>query len=103
MQAIAHYRTNFRPSEYLQQPYVIAGVNVIAAETHDEAEYIASSHRHWVNNLHNGVPGPLPPPEDGYMARLSNFELQGLAQSMACTAIGDKREVGAWLRGPGME
>lgn len=98
MQAIAHYRTNFRPSEHLQQPYVIAGVNVIAAETHDEAEYIASSHRHWVNNLHNGVPGPLPQPEDGYMARLSNFELQGLAQAMACTAIGDKREVGAWLR-----
>lgn len=98
MQAIRHYHTHFTPSAYLQQPYVMAGVNVIAADTHDEAEFLASSHRRWVNELHKGAPGLLPPPEQGYMQGLSSVELQGLAQAMACTVVGDRREVGTWLR-----
>src|ERR1700759_585646 len=36
--AIATYRTEFRASEQLERPYVIAGVNVIAADTASEAE-----------------------------------------------------------------
>jgi luciferase family oxidoreductase group 1 len=36
-QAIAAYRQDFQPSEQLDKPHVIAGVNVIAADTDDEA------------------------------------------------------------------
>ncbi|MEU7855825.1 LLM class flavin-dependent oxidoreductase [Nonomuraea sp. NPDC049141] len=36
--AVALYRREFKPSRQLEQPYVIAGVNVIAADTTDEAE-----------------------------------------------------------------
>ena len=36
VEAVARYRSTFRPSEQLDAPYVIAGVNVIAAD--DEAE-----------------------------------------------------------------
>jgi luciferase family oxidoreductase group 1 len=36
--AIATYRTEFRASEQLEAPYVIAGVNIIAADTTSEAE-----------------------------------------------------------------
>jgi luciferase family oxidoreductase group 1 len=36
--AVAVYRSEFRPSEQLAEPYVLAGVNVIAAETDEEAE-----------------------------------------------------------------
>jgi luciferase family oxidoreductase group 1 len=42
-QAVALYRAEFRPSEQLSSPHVIAGVNVIAADTHEEA---AEAHRH---------------------------------------------------------
>jgi luciferase family oxidoreductase group 1 len=35
--AVAAYRSEFRPSEQLQQPYVIAGVNVVAADDGDDA------------------------------------------------------------------
>ena len=31
--AVAAYRREFKPSEQLDQPYVIAGVNVVAADT----------------------------------------------------------------------
>jgi luciferase family oxidoreductase group 1 len=36
--AVALYRKEFEPSDQLDQPYVIAGVNVIAADTDDDAE-----------------------------------------------------------------
>lgn len=37
-EAVALYRRDFRPSEQLADPYVVAGVNVIVAESHPEAE-----------------------------------------------------------------
>jgi luciferase family oxidoreductase group 1 len=36
--ALAAYRSEFRPSEQLERPYVVAGVNVMAAETSTAAE-----------------------------------------------------------------
>ena len=36
-QALALYRSQFRPSEHLDRPHVMAGVNVVAAETDAEA------------------------------------------------------------------
>jgi luciferase family oxidoreductase group 1 len=35
--AVAHYRAEFRPSEQLAEPYVIAGVNAIVADTTEAA------------------------------------------------------------------
>jgi luciferase family oxidoreductase group 1 len=36
--AVTNYRKQFQPSEQLSEPYVIAAVNVIAADTDDEAQ-----------------------------------------------------------------
>jgi luciferase family oxidoreductase group 1 len=97
MDAIGHYRKNFRPSSVLSKPYVMAGVNVIAADTRAEAEFLASSHFHWVNDLYLGKPGPLPRPEDGYYERPSDIERYSLEQAMAYRVIGDVDHVGSWL------
>ncbi|WP_110180954.1 LLM class flavin-dependent oxidoreductase [Nocardioides solisilvae] len=37
-QAVATYRRGFQPSEQLAEPYVIAGVNVVAADSSEEAQ-----------------------------------------------------------------
>lgn len=41
--AVKIYRTHFKASEYLDKPYVIACVNVIAAETDEDAHYLSMS------------------------------------------------------------
>ena len=41
--ALNIYYNEFQPSEYLQEPYTIAGINVIAAETDEEAERISTT------------------------------------------------------------
>ncbi len=42
-QAFDIYRSTFRPSEILQKPYVMVGVPVVAAESDERAEYLATS------------------------------------------------------------
>ena len=37
------YRDNFRPSQQLEEPYLIACVNVIAADTTEKAQFISTS------------------------------------------------------------
>jgi len=60
--AIAIYRERFRPSEFLEKPYVMLGVNVVAADSDSEARFLASSGRQSFASLRSGRPIPLPPP-----------------------------------------
>src|ERR671912_692942 len=71
MQAIDIYRRSFRPSEQLDHPYLMLGVNVVAADTDDEARLLFTSLQQAFVNLRLGRPGQLPPPIIGYEARLS--------------------------------
>ena len=62
MDAIAVYRERFEPSEQLAKPFVMLGVNVVAADTDDEARFLASSGRQSFTMLRQGQPIALPPP-----------------------------------------
>src|SRR5690349_9024511 len=61
-EAIGIYRERFKPSEHSQQPYVMLGVNVVAADTDAEARFLASSGRQSFASLRAGRPIALPPP-----------------------------------------
>ncbi|KJH62101.1 LLM class flavin-dependent oxidoreductase [Acinetobacter sp. KB005] len=97
-QAISHYKENFKPSAYLEKPYVMVGVNVFAADTYEEAQYIASSHRQWVVNRNSGQSGLLPKPVENYISKISKEQIHAMEAELTYTAIGNKEEVGAWLQ-----
>lgn len=61
-EALALYREGFRPSERLDKPYAMLGVNVVAADTDEEARLLASSGRQSFAGLRTGRPIRLPPP-----------------------------------------
>jgi luciferase family oxidoreductase group 1 len=61
-EAIEIYRARFEPSEQLARPYLMLGVNVVAAETDAEARFLASSGRQAFASLRQGHPIQLPPP-----------------------------------------
>jgi len=61
-EAIEIYRDRFTPSEHSQAPYVMLGVNVVAADTDADARFLASSGRQSFASLRAGRPIPLPPP-----------------------------------------
>jgi luciferase family oxidoreductase group 1 len=61
-EAMGIYRDVFRPSEHLARPHVMLGVNVVAADTDEEARFLASSGRQSFASLREGRPTRLPPP-----------------------------------------
>jgi luciferase family oxidoreductase group 1 len=93
MDAIAIYRSQFRPSPRLAQPYVMLAMNVFAAPTREEAEFIATSAQQAFVNLRIGNPGQLPPPVAGFKERLGPGERTMLDQVLSCSAVGNPAEV----------
>ena len=86
MAALHHYRNEFRPSAALQKPYVMLGCTVVAADTDDEAHYLATSLEQAVVNLRTGHPGLLPRPQANL--RWGAPERAMLDQFLACAVIG---------------
>jgi luciferase family oxidoreductase group 1 len=98
MDAIAVYRSRFRPSRHLDRPYVMLGFNVAAADTDEEARYLASSWQQSFVNLRSGRPGRLPPPVEGYVDSLPPQARGMLDQVLSCAAIGSPGAVAAGIR-----
>src|SRR5918995_6166364 len=94
MQAIEIYRRSFRPSEQLDQPYVMLGINVVAADTDEEARLLFTSlQQAFVNLRLNRTPGQLPPPVPGYGERLGPMERSVLDQALAVSVVGSPETV----------
>jgi luciferase family oxidoreductase group 1 len=98
MDAVTIYRDRFEPSAQLDRPYVMLGVNVIAADTDAEARRLFSSVQQAFVNLRRGNPGPLPPPVDDFERTAHPLELAGIHQALACSAVGSPETVRAALR-----
>jgi luciferase family oxidoreductase group 1 len=93
LDAIAIYRESFRPSEHLEAPYVMLGVNVFAAETDEEARYLMSSRQQAFVALRRGEPGRLPPPVEHYEERLTPSEKMMLDGLSPGTIVGSPESV----------
>jgi luciferase family oxidoreductase group 1 len=85
--AIALYRQQFRPSETLEKPHVMLGLNVVAAETDAEARRLFTSLQQAFLNLRTGRPTPLPPPVDDIEARFAAAGLSPDMQGALATAV----------------
>ena len=60
--AIRLYRQRFVPSAHLQQPYVLACVNVVAADTDEEAQFLFTSVKQLFSGIITGRRQQLQPP-----------------------------------------
>ncbi len=95
MDAIQIYRERFKPSPRLQEPYVMLGLNVIAAETDDEAKLQFTSIQQAFANLRLGRPGKMPKPMAGL--QLDPMVEHGIAQALACSVVGSHAKVKAGI------
>jgi luciferase family oxidoreductase group 1 len=93
MHAIQMYRDGFRPSAHLQQPYVMLGFNVFAADTNEQAQLLASSVQQAFVALRTGRPMQLQPPVPGYLEKLGPQERAILNDVLSCSAIGSPQTV----------
>lgn len=99
MQAIAFYRSNFQPSKQLDKPYVMLGFNVFAANTDDEAQFLATSMQQSFVSLRSGRPMRLPPPVANYLEHIGPQQHALLSQVLSCSAIGASDTIAKSLQG----
>ena len=97
MAAAAIYRQQFQPSERLAKPYLMFGLNVVAADTDAEARRLFSSLQQAFLALRSGRPGPLPPPVDDMDSRLDPGAKAMLDHSLSQAIIGSPATVRAGL------
>ena len=96
--ALELYRRDFQPSAALVRPHVMVAMNLFAADTSEEAEYLASSQLQAFVRLRTGQPGKLPPPVENYRASLpppARLMLEHIGQA---SAIGTPPEAAAQVR-----
>ncbi|MDH4986350.1 LLM class flavin-dependent oxidoreductase [Aminobacter anthyllidis] len=91
--AIEIYRSRFQPSERLAKPYVMAGINIVAADSDAEAKLLFTSVQQAFVNLRSGRPGRLPAPIEGYERELDPVARQMLSQTLACAVVGSPETV----------
>jgi luciferase family oxidoreductase group 1 len=89
-EAISIYRERFQPSEYLDKPYMMVCLNVIAAESDEEAKYQQTTMQQFFLNVVRGSRNPLQPPVTS-MDGIWNPMEEDMAKSMSSvTLIGNK-------------
>lgn len=86
--ALTVYRSHFKPSDFLQQPYAMACVNVIAADTDEEARRLATSFYQLALGLFRNDRRPLPPPVTSMDEIWSEREKLGVQQMTAFSFLG---------------
>ncbi len=93
MQAVQLYRRHFKPSRQLARPYVMLGLNVIAAETDAQARYHFTSVQQSFTNLRRGTPGQIPPPIDDIDSYWSPQEKASASMTLLCSVVGSPETV----------
>lgn len=93
------YRESFRPSEQQQAPYTIAGINVILAETQEEAEYLATSAYMFFLNVIRNQRKPMSPPVKSMDGIWTDVERMHAQHMLRFTFVGTKESVQNQLEG----
>ncbi|HKK45122.1 MAG TPA: LLM class flavin-dependent oxidoreductase [Balneolaceae bacterium] len=92
--ALQVYRDNFEPSEQLSEPYVMPCINVVAADTDEEAEWLATSLKQMFMGVVTGERKPMPPPVDDMSGIWTPRQRAAVQQMLSCSFIGSKDTVG---------
>jgi luciferase family oxidoreductase group 1 len=95
-EALALYRREFRPSARLEQPHAMLALNVVAADTDDEARRLFTTQQQAFANLRRGKPELVPAPlahADDINTYCSAIEKAGVDQALACAVVGSFESV----------
>ena len=95
--ALDLYRSEFRPSRWLAEPYAMVAVNAVCAETDERAEWLAGPSGLAFLRLRQGRPGRLPTPEQAAEYPYSPVEREFVLARREGQALGSPQTVAAQL------
>ncbi len=92
-EALDIYRKQFKPSKQLDHPHAMVGVNVVAADTDEEAQYLFSTVQQSLTNLVRGAPGKLQAPIADIEGYWSPAEKQHASRMLKYSIVGSPETV----------
>jgi luciferase family oxidoreductase group 1 len=95
--ALQLYRSRFKPSEQLAQPYAMVGVNIIAAESDREARRLATTQQMSVADRFRGTRGLSRPPIEDIETYWTPMEKAQTLDKLARSIIGSPATVRAGM------
>jgi luciferase family oxidoreductase group 1 len=95
LQALEAYRAGYRPSAEWPKPHAMVGVNVVAADSDEEAAWHFTSIQQRFLGMQRGRRGPLPKPIDpaAMEAMWTPQEKAGVQRMLAAAAVGSPHSV----------
>ncbi|HEX5888637.1 MAG TPA: LLM class flavin-dependent oxidoreductase, partial [Pyrinomonadaceae bacterium] len=93
LSALDIYRRKFKPSKQLDQPYAMVGVNVVAADTDEEARRLFTTVQQSFTNLVRGAPGKLQAPIDNIDDYWTPMEQHQAAHMLKYSIVGSGETV----------
>lgn len=96
--ALRLYHENFQPSAQLTAPYAMACINVIAADTDEQAQHLATSFYRLALGIIRNRRRPLQPPVESMDGEWYEHEKAAVMQMMQYSFIGSKATVQAALQ-----
>ncbi|OAT54240.1 luciferase-like monooxygenase [Providencia heimbachae] len=93
LQALDLYRANFKPSARLTKPYAMVCINIIAADSNRDAEFLFSSMQQAFVMLRRGQSSQLPAPVQSMEGIWSPAEQFGVQQALGMSLVGDKAKI----------
>ncbi|MHA6248221.1 LLM class flavin-dependent oxidoreductase [Pontibacter sp. CAU 1760] len=91
--ALKIYRDHFQPSDTLDKPYTMAGINVVAADSDEEAAHLATSLYQSFLNVIRGTAKPMNPPVDSMAGIWDASEQYAVRQMLQYTFIGSPETI----------
>ncbi|MQA96224.1 MAG: MsnO8 family LLM class oxidoreductase [Streptosporangiales bacterium] len=91
--ALELYRSSFRPSEELTEPYAMVCAAVVAADTDDRADWLAGPGGLSFLRLRMGRPGPFPTPEEAAAYPYTPMEREIIASRRGSQIVGSPETV----------
>src|SRR6185503_9941538 len=91
--ALRVYRERFKPSAQQAKPYTLVGVNIMAADTDEEARFLWTSHLMSFTDIVRGMRKETQPPThdiDSYWTPQEKLQVQ---QMLACSIVGSAQTV----------
>lgn len=92
-EALDIYRRTFNPSKQLDGPYVMVGVNVVAAETDEEAHRLFTTVQQSFTNLVRGTGGKLQAPIDNIEEYWTPAEKRAASRMLEHSIVGSRETV----------
>ena len=91
--ALQIYRDRFKPSAQQSKPYALVGVNIIAADTDEEARMLATSQQMSFADMFRGKRRLTQPPIQDIETYWTPQERTQASQMLACSIVGSRATV----------